>query len=104
MQRSGRMTSQRDTPAQPPDDSEAYVLEDESAVVLSFTPRGTSALTGAELRVTVGIASGRSNAEIASALGVSVRTVANHVAAVLKKLGASSRNHVAARFGIDLLR
>jgi DNA-binding CsgD family transcriptional regulator len=91
----------------PPKDLDAHVLRDgeEELVVLSFTPtgRGRNALTDAEIRVTIGIAAGRSNAEIARGLGVSVRTVANQVASVLKKLRASSRNEVAARFGIAQL-
>ena len=91
--------------AAPPEDLDAHVLRggDEELVVLSFTPTGRSALTDAELRVAIGLAAGRSNAEIAGRLGVSVRTVANHVASVLRKLGASSRNQVAARFGIEQL-
>lgn len=88
-----------------PEDLDAHVLRqgEEELVVLSFTPTGRSALTEAEIRIAIGIAAGRSNAEIARWQGVSVRTIANHVASVLKKLGASSRNEVAARFGIDQL-
>jgi DNA-binding CsgD family transcriptional regulator len=91
--------------AAPPKDLDAHVLRqgEEELVVLSFTPTGRSTLTDAEIRVAIGIAAGRSNAEIARRQGVSVRTIANHVASVLKKLGASSRNEVAARFGVDQL-
>jgi len=40
---------------------------------------------------------GYTNAQIASQLVVSVRTVDSHVAAVLDKLGATSRHEAAAR-------
>ena len=49
------------------------------------------ALTRAERDVLARIATGASNAEIASARGVSVRTVANQVARLFKKLNATSR-------------
>jgi DNA-binding NarL/FixJ family response regulator len=86
----------------PPRDLRARVLREgkNAMVLLWFTPSGTSPLTDAECRVAVAIARGRSNAEIARELGVAVRTVANQVAAVLRKLRASSRSEVAARFGI----
>jgi DNA-binding CsgD family transcriptional regulator len=74
---------------------------DDRVVVLSFSPTGRNPLTDAEIRVAIGVAQGRSNREIAHGLGLSVRTVANHLASVLKKLGASSRSEVVARFGIE---
>jgi DNA-binding CsgD family transcriptional regulator len=48
-------------------------------------------LTNAERDVLARIAAGASNAEIATARGVSVRTVANQVARLFKKLNATSR-------------
>lgn len=48
-------------------------------------------LTAAERVVLEGLLGGLSNGQIAAARGVSVRTVANQVAAVLKKSGAASR-------------
>jgi DNA-binding NarL/FixJ family response regulator len=95
------MKGHLDEGAQPPPDLEVHVVGTGDVAVLSYTPRGQSTLTDAELRVAIGVARGRSNAEIASSLRVSDRTVANHVAAVLRKLGAPSRSAVAARFGID---
>lgn len=86
----------------PPPDLRARILREgkNETVLLWFTPSGTSPLTDAECRVAVAIARGRSNAQIAQELGVAVRTVANQVAAILRKLGASSRSEVAAKFGI----
>jgi DNA-binding NarL/FixJ family response regulator len=73
-------------------------------VVLSFTPRGGGSMSAAELRVAAAMARGHSNAAIAHSHGVSTRTVANQVAAVLRKLGVSNRAEVAAIFGIEHLR
>jgi DNA-binding NarL/FixJ family response regulator len=65
-----------------------------------FTPSGRGVLTDAECRVAVAITRGWSNARIARENRTTVRTVANQVASLLKKLGVSSRTGVAARFGI----
>ena len=43
------------------------------------------------------IASGRSNPEIAHELGVSLKTVQNHVSTLLTKTGASTRAELVAR-------
>jgi DNA-binding CsgD family transcriptional regulator len=48
-------------------------------------------LTAAEREVVRLVVTGKSNAQIARARGVAVRTVANQVAAAMRKLGASSR-------------
>jgi DNA-binding NarL/FixJ family response regulator len=50
-----------------------------------------SPLSGRELEVLAGIASGLSNKEIASQLGISHQTVKNHVTAILRKLGVEDR-------------
>jgi DNA-binding NarL/FixJ family response regulator len=50
-----------------------------------------------ELRRSMTSVKGHTNAQIASQLVVSVRTVDSHVAAVLDKLGAASRREAAAR-------
>ncbi|MFL5926118.1 MAG: ATP-binding protein [Gaiellaceae bacterium] len=56
-----------------------------------------AALTGRQLEVLALVVAGRTNAQIADELVVSPRTVEHHVAAVLAKLGATSRRDVAAR-------
>ena len=53
-------------------------------------------LTDRQLEVLVLLAEGRTNAEIATRLVVSPRTVDNHVAALLRRLGVRSRREVAA--------
>ncbi|MFK4729110.1 response regulator transcription factor [Agromyces mediolanus] len=53
-------------------------------------------LTGRERDVLDGMALGRSNAELAESLGISVPTVKTHVSNVLAKLGARSRSHAVA--------
>ncbi len=56
-------------------------------------------LTAAERDVLARIASGASNAAIARARKASVRTVANQVASLLRKLGAASRYELIQRYG-----
>jgi DNA-binding NarL/FixJ family response regulator len=67
-------------------------------VVLSY-PAQRKALpadsTAAEREVALLIGRGFFSAEIAAARGVALRTVANQVAALFRKLGASSRVDVA---------
>jgi class 3 adenylate cyclase/DNA-binding CsgD family transcriptional regulator len=71
--------------------------------VLSI-PRGPSRataaeparLTGRQLEVLQLLAAGRSNAEIAARLSLSVKTVEHHVSALLGKLGMGSRREAAA--------
>ncbi|HEX7663468.1 MAG TPA: helix-turn-helix transcriptional regulator [Polyangiaceae bacterium] len=58
-----------------------------------------SILSDAERAIAMQVVAGRSNAEIADARGVSTRTVANQVSAVLRKLRVGSRFELASRFG-----
>jgi DNA-binding CsgD family transcriptional regulator/tetratricopeptide (TPR) repeat protein len=53
-------------------------------------------LTGRQLQILRMVGEGRTNAEIAAALVLSVRTVDHHVSAVLQKLGVTSRRDAAA--------
>lgn len=58
-------------------------------------PAGADALTARERDVLRLLVEGRSNAEIADALFVSVRTVRGHVAGILAKLGVATRTAAA---------
>jgi DNA-binding NarL/FixJ family response regulator len=61
----------------------------------SRTDRG---LTGRERAVIALMADGATNVEIAAELGISVSTVKSHVAQIKRKLGASTRAMVIARY------
>ncbi len=61
---------------------------------LDESGRRATALTSTERDVATLIAAGKSNQEIADTRGTSLRTVANQVAAILRKLGVPSRHHV----------
>lgn len=56
---------------------------------------GPLALTAREFEVLSAVAQAMTNEEIASALGISERTVKSHVSALLAKLGAKDRTEVA---------
>jgi NarL family two-component system response regulator LiaR len=58
--------------------------------------RSLASLTARELDVAELVAEGRTNAEIASQLGLSVFTVKNHVSSLLAKLHAQTRTEAAA--------
>ena len=78
-----------------------FRLGSDELAVLSF-PIDAAAVpetvTESERAIGMALAQGRSNAEIAAARGRSVRTIANQVASLLRKLGAGSRAEVGARF------
>ena len=61
------------------------------------TRQNPAGLTNRQVEVARMVGAGMTNAEIAGQLVVSVRTVDNHVAAVLQKLGATTRRDVATR-------
>ena len=52
-------------------------------------------LTEAEVRIALAVSRGLSNKEIAAALGISVRTVENHISHILDKKGFSNRVEIA---------
>lgn len=68
-------------------------------VLRAITPvnkrgRPKTALTSRESEIAALVATGKSNKEIANALVISERTVENHVASILGKLGVGSRTEV----------
>jgi DNA-binding CsgD family transcriptional regulator len=54
-------------------------------------------LSPSERDVAARVLAGESNAEIARARGVAVRTIANQIASIFRKLGVGSRAELAAR-------
>ena len=75
----------------------AACLHDEcEQASLPWLPRGFAAttLTRREHQVALLAAAGRSDARIADELGISVRTVQNHLSSVYGKLGVSGRRHL----------
>lgn len=58
-----------------------------------------TSVTNREAEVLAHLAAGRSNAQIAHVLHISVRTVENHVSSLLRKLGAGDRRELAALAG-----
>ncbi len=76
------------------------VKGNEELAVLSIPLRSPSpppSLSSAEQEVCALILEGRSNAEIAAVRRSAIRTVANQIASIFRKLGVSSRAELAAR-------
>jgi DNA-binding CsgD family transcriptional regulator len=86
------------------DDARTFrlVQHDEEFLVMSapVTSAAAASLTRAQLEVARAVVQGASNAEIACIRGTAVRTVANQVASILRRLGASSRAQVAAKLAL----
>lgn len=76
-----------------------FRMGDSQYAVLSYdtAPRATTELTSAEREVLAGLVEGLSNADIAKRRRTSVRTVANQVASLFKKLDVGSRAELVAR-------
>jgi DNA-binding NarL/FixJ family response regulator len=79
-----------------------FVHEGQELLVISQSvrPAPASVLTPAQFDVARAISRGASNAEIARRRGASVRTVANQVASILLRLGATSRAQVALKLAL----
>lgn len=85
-----------------PSELHAITFQDDGVryLMLSFPVQGgepAPLLTTAEREVLQGVLAGRTNAAIARERGTAVRTVANQVAALFRKFGASSRLDLARR-------
>jgi non-specific serine/threonine protein kinase len=86
--------------AMTPDQAAEYALSEEEP--FSPVPEQSSvdaqpnALTGREEEVTILVARGRTNRQIATELSISEHTVANHVAKILRKLELDSRSQITA--------
>jgi DNA-binding NarL/FixJ family response regulator len=84
----------------PPLAATPFVEDGEEFILLSYPvarPRSWDRLSDAERAVAEALLEGQSNAEIAAARGVAVRTIANQVASIFRKLGVRSRTELAAR-------
>jgi len=71
-------------------------------VVFSFpvaSPELPPSLSASERTVALALLEGLSNAEIAKARRTSVRTVANQIASLFRKLGVSSRSEAVVALG-----
>lgn len=77
-----------------------HVGDEEVAVIsLPLAAAGSdSALTAAELDVTVRVLRGDTNAAIGHGRGTSVRTVANQLTSIFRKFGVTSRTELIALF------
>jgi DNA-binding CsgD family transcriptional regulator len=74
-------------------------VKGEELAVFTFplaSPSLPRSLSAAERAVAMGVLAGKSNAEIAKARRTSVRTVANQVASVFRKVGVHSRAQLVA--------
>lgn len=69
----------------------------DTIVVSTAAPRLPGVLSDSEQQVVLAVLAGRSNLEIAKARGTSIKTVANQLQAVYRKLGVGSRDELAAR-------
>ena len=79
-------------------DSPFNVLHINGAVVVrprgrDDLPFGSQSVTGREKEVLCLVAEGFSNKRVADSLGISERTVKNHLTSIMTKLGASDRTH-----------
>ncbi len=84
---------------EPPPNLTAEKIDDELVVFTWDIARPPSELTSAERAVLARVVRGESNRAIASARKTSVRTIANQVASLLRKTGATSRFDLIRRFG-----
>jgi len=88
----------RRPPATPPADLVAYELEPGKVLFVHSIPRPTvEGLTKAEEEVLAFLLDGCDNASIAAARRTTLRTTANQVASIFRKLGVASRTELVAK-------
>jgi DNA-binding NarL/FixJ family response regulator len=97
------MTARDEGDPKPPANARVSELEisGETLLVISFpidAPDLTEQLTEAEAQVATLAVDGLTNAAIAEQRGTSLRTVANQMASILRKLGVQSRRELAVRW------
>jgi DNA-binding CsgD family transcriptional regulator len=76
-----------------------FQLDGDELAVLSYPLSSVAlpeCLSAAERDVALRVIAGKSNAQIAAARGTAVRTVANQIASLFKKLGVGSRREIIA--------
>jgi DNA-binding CsgD family transcriptional regulator len=78
----------------PPSDLRISSTSDSIVVSAAVSPL-PAVLSESEQQIVLTLLEGRSNAEIAEARGTSVKTVANQLQAVYRKLGVGSRDELA---------
>lgn len=83
----------------PPPNLVAEKIDDELVVFSWDIAPPPAVLTSAERDVLARVVGGESNRAIATARRTSVRTIANQVASLLRKTGATSRFDLIRRFG-----
>jgi DNA-binding CsgD family transcriptional regulator len=88
----------RRLPASPPATLVAYEIEPGKVLFVHSLPTGTIAgLTPSEEEVLALVLAGHDNASIAAVRKTASRTVANQLASIFRKAGASSRAELAVR-------
>jgi DNA-binding NarL/FixJ family response regulator len=100
--RSGRLKAPRLTSLPFGLRASKVTIDGEELAVFSFPlppPALPESLSAAERDVAIALLEGLSNAEIAATRGTAPRTVANQVAALLRKLGVRSRTEAVAALG-----
>ncbi len=87
----------RHLPATPPANLEAYEIEPGKVLFVHALPiRTIAGLSPAEQEVLALVLDGHDNASIAAVRRTALRTVANQLASIFRKVGVSSRAELAA--------
>lgn len=90
-----------------PENAESRILLPVSGRMGAATFPGYGPLSNREIHVLMEVAEGLSNKQIARQLGISEKTVRNHLSNVFDKLQASNRTHAvmrAMRLGLQIVQ